>query len=149
MIYLDSAALVKLVHRETESLLLEAWLAEGSDPVRLSSSLAEVEVERTIRRHAPHAMHRLAPVLGTLELLDVDPLVRSRAAALAPPTMRSLDAIHLASALELGRELAQFVSYDRRLLAAAAEAGLTVASPGQQYSAPGAEAQCSQSRSRS
>ena len=65
-------------------------------------------------------------------MIDVSPLILSRAARLEPPALRTLDAVHLASALELGADLEAFVTYDARLAAAARGAGLTVVSPGAQ-----------------
>jgi predicted nucleic acid-binding protein len=67
--------------------------------------------------------------LEGVELLAIDEEVLSRASVLGPPVMRSLDAIHLASALTLGRELDAVVTYDRRLASAAEQVGLRVESP--------------------
>lgn len=75
---------------------------------------------------------RAAAVLGEITLIDVDPVVRRMAAAVEPPTVRALDAIHLASALMTRADLAAFVTYDRRLFAAALAAGLPAVAPGQQ-----------------
>lgn len=130
MIYLDSAAIVKLVHPEAETPALELWLADRVDVHRVSSVLSEIEVHRAIRRSAPKALGRVAPVLATLYRLDITSAIRSAAAAFSDPTLRSLDAIHLATALRLGAELDTFVSYDKRLLACAAAAGLPTVGPG-------------------
>jgi predicted nucleic acid-binding protein len=130
VIYLDAAALVKLVHPEAETPALELWLAERVGAPRVSSALAEVEVPRAIRRSAPDAMARVAPVLATLYRLEIGPAVRSSAAAFTDRNLRSLDAIHLATALRLRGELDAFVTYDKRLLAAAKGVGLTAVSPG-------------------
>lgn len=130
MIYLDSAAVVKLVHPEAETPALNLWLAERVETYRVSSVLAEVEVHRAIRRSAPKALGRVAPVLATVYRLDITSAIRSAAAAFTDPALRSLDAIHLATALRLGAELDAFVSYDKRLLACAAATNLPVASPG-------------------
>lgn len=128
MIYLDSSALVKLVHPEPDSESLVSWLINEQLPV-VSSALAEVEVERAIRRNAPAALPAVPEVLSTIFLFDIDATIRRAAARLADPLLRSLDAIHLATALEFGSELRSFVAYDKRLLAAASTAGLTTARP--------------------
>jgi len=130
VIYLDSAAVVKLVHPEVETTALTAWLAKRTESPLVTSALAEVEVSRAIRRWAPNAVGRVAPVLAAVHRYEITLAVRSAAAALPDPLMRSLDAIHLATALQLGSELDAFLSYDKRLLAAAETAGLPVASPG-------------------
>lgn len=129
MIYLDAAAVVKLVRIEPESHALLGWLAERSSARRVSSSLIEVEVSRAVRRFAPTALSQVPAVLDSLHQYEIDASIRRSAASLPDPMLRSLDAIHLATALELGDELQQFVSYDRRLLAFASKAGLPVASP--------------------
>jgi predicted nucleic acid-binding protein len=68
-------------------------------------------------------------VLELLELVELDEDVARLAASLAPPTLRSLDAVHLASALAIGEELAEFITYDARLAAAARGAGMEVRAP--------------------
>lgn len=128
MIYLDSSALVKLVHPEQDSVALVSWLATARRPA-ITSALAEVEVERAVRRTAPAALPAVPTVLSTVFLFDIDATIRRAAARLADPLLRSLDAIHLATALELGAELHAFVAYDKRLLAAAAATGLPTARP--------------------
>lgn len=134
MIYLDSAAIVKLVHREPESGELNAWLTERIGMPRLTSALAEVEVPRAILRCAPERQQRIPVVMGTIARIRVGDPVRALAASYKDPMLRSLDAIHLATAqlLASGTEesAATFVTYDKRLLAAAGKAGLKTASPG-------------------
>ena len=130
MIYLDAAAVVKLVHAEADTAALRTWLARKPESRRVSSALLEVEVARAIRRWSPLAIGRIAPVLTGIDRYDITVAVRSAAAAFAEPLLRSLDAIHLATALQLMAELEAFVSYDKRLLAAAEAVGLPVACPG-------------------
>jgi predicted nucleic acid-binding protein len=129
MIYLDSAAIVKLAHAETGSAALRGWLEERAELGWVSSVLAEVETFRALARHAPAAVSRLHPVLDLIELIEVDAGIRLAAQAVAPVAVRSLDAIHLATALQLGRQLTTFVTYDRRLADAVAAAGLMIAMP--------------------
>ena len=128
IIYLDSSALIKLIFEEAETSgladFLRAW------PARASSSVASVEVLRTaqlvdddaVTRHARH-------MLGHVHLVRPDDVLLAAATRLEPRSLRALDAIHLATALSLGAELAGVVVYDRRLAAAARQAGLTVWAP--------------------
>lgn len=129
MIYLDSAAIVKLTHAEAESPALRAWLDERAEPGWVSSVLTEIESFRALARYAPDAVSRLPAVLDQIELIDLDPPIRILAQAIRQATVRSLDAIHLGTALHARGTLTSFVTYDKRLLDAAAAAGLPVDSP--------------------
>jgi uncharacterized protein len=129
MIYLDSAAVVKLVHAEPESPALRAWLDERSETGWASSVLLEIETFRALARYAPEAVTRLHPVLDQIDLIDMSPRIRILAQTIRPVTVRSLDAIHLAAALSIRRSLTSFVTYDKRLLDAAMAAGLPTDSP--------------------
>ncbi|MGY4767557.1 type II toxin-antitoxin system VapC family toxin [Kribbella sp. CWNU-51] len=129
MIYLDSAAIVKLVHAESESQALRDWLDERAEVGWISSVLAEIESSRALARHAPAAVARLHLVLDLVDLIDMDAGTRILAQTVKPPTVRSLDAIHLATALRVEPRLTSFVTYDKRLADAARVAGLTVDAP--------------------
>ena len=129
MIYLDSAAVVKLVHAEPETPALRAWLDERAETGWLSSVLVEIETFRAVARYAPEAVARLHPVLDLIDLIDLDPHVRILAQTVRPVTVRSLDAIHLGTALSARDNVTSFVSYDKRLLDAAITAGLPAESP--------------------
>jgi uncharacterized protein len=129
MIYLDSAAVVKLVHAEPRSQALRAWLDDRAETGWISSVLVEVESFRALARHAPDAVPRLQRVLDLIELVGLDQRIRIHAQAVRPVTVRSLDAIHLGAALHAGERLTSFVTYDRRLSDAAAAAGLPVDVP--------------------
>jgi uncharacterized protein len=124
MIYLDSAAVVKLVHAEPESSALRAWLDERSETGWASSVLVEIETFRALARYAPEAIARLHPVLDQIDLIDIVPRIRVLAQTVRPVTVRSLDAIHLGTALSIRSSLTAFVTYDNRLLDAAIAAGL-------------------------
>ncbi|KJE19527.1 putative nucleic acid-binding protein, contains PIN domain [Frankia torreyi] len=134
MIYLDSAAVVKLVVAEPESPALVDWLNVRDALPRFTSTLAEVEVTRAIRRAAPEALGRVPRVLDRMYRLEIDAHVRAVAAAFDDPLLRSPDAIHLATALRLSDEndtrMEAFVTYDKRLLEAARRADLPTAAPG-------------------
>lgn len=129
LLYLDSSALVKLVAREAESAALFAFA--GAWPQKASSQLARVEVLRVLRRvgASPAARRRAEDLLARIALIRIDDRVIEAASALEPADLRSLDAIHLATALSLGSELGVFVAYDRRLLEAADRARVSAASP--------------------
>lgn len=131
MIYLDTAALVKLVRREAASDELVDWLNEQVDRLFIASAVVEVELPRALRRSDPGLLNAAPAVLAQVAVYDVDETVRATAAAYEDRWIRSLDAIHLATAdAILGDDLTAFVSYDRRLLATARAIGLPVASPG-------------------
>ncbi|WP_346620982.1 type II toxin-antitoxin system VapC family toxin [Blastococcus montanus] len=130
MIYLDSSALLKLVRAEEYSAELSSWLADRPDVPLVSSALARVEVLRACRRIDTRLLAPGRAVLAVLDTVPVDDDVLAAAAELPEPGLRSLDALHLASALSLDPDLEAFVAYDARLTAAAADAGLTVARPG-------------------
>jgi predicted nucleic acid-binding protein len=120
---------VKLVVEALESDSLERTL--GTFPSQASSVVATVEVPRAVARVDDGAATREATraVLGQLGLIDLDRAVRERAALLEPARLRSLDAVHLASALALGDYLEALITYDDRLADAAGAVGVTVLSP--------------------
>lgn len=129
LVYLDASALVKLVVDEPESAALQRFLRDWS--VRVVSAIARVETNRALLRAGADsdAYARLHGILRHMALLRIDDDVLSRAERMAPPALRSLDAIHLATAAGLGSDLGVLVTYDKRLAAAAADAALPVESP--------------------
>lgn len=128
LVYVDSSALLKLIFEEPESAALAAFLADW--PVRVSSALARIEVARIVARVQDPLIEREARhVLRGVHLVRLDDDIVDRAATIGPPGLRSLDAIHLATAQLLGSDLAGLVAYDRRLAAAADAQGITVWSP--------------------
>jgi uncharacterized protein len=129
MIYLDSAAVVKLAHAEPESAALRGWLNERAETPWISSVLTEIESFRALARYAPQAASRLPAVLDQIDLIDLGQHIRMVAQAVTPATVRSLDAIHLGTALSIRPALTSFVTYDKRLLDAALAAGLPIDSP--------------------
>lgn len=134
MIYLDSAAIVKLVRQERGSQELIAWLNDRPESPVVSSALVEVEVPRALRRSAPQALAGIPNVITRIYRLGIDAGVRETAAAYSDPLLRPLDSIHLATAQFLaaqsGTDPLTFVTYDQRLLKAAEDIGLAIASPG-------------------
>ncbi len=126
--YLDTSATVKLVVAEQGSKALRVWLE--SRPGRIvSSDLLRTELLRTVRRAAPEQMVQARAVLDAVILMTLPTSVFERAATLEPDLVRSLDALHLASALELGDDLEGVVTYDDRMAGAAGALGITVFSP--------------------
>jgi predicted nucleic acid-binding protein len=141
VLYLDASAIVKLILEEAESPALRTWL--GERPFGVTSGLSTVEVRRTVHLYAERTLAgatarrsaasdvaaRTESVLSGIVVLDIDDAVLARAARVEPSVLRTLDAIHLASALTLD-DLDAFVTYDRELSDAASLAGLAVAAPG-------------------
>ena len=127
-VYVDSSAMVKLMVEEAESDALRTYL--GSAGPLTSSILTTVEVSRAVARWAPNATVEMAATLDSLVVVAFDARIAARAAALGPASLRTLDAIHLATALELAGELTALVTYDARLSAAARDLGLPVVAPG-------------------
>ena len=130
MIYLDSSALVKLALTEPESAELADWLAERADQPLVSSALHRAEVPRAIWRAEPGALPRAYRLIRRIARVALTADVLDNASTLPPQALSPAAAIHLASALAAGPGITAFVAYDEDLLAAAAEAGLPVASPG-------------------
>ena len=130
MIYLDSSAIAKLWREEPESTALRDWWYGGGEPA-ISSRLAHVEVLRVLRRDAaPDEVQAAAGrVLASVATMPVDAAL-ARAATVDPRTVRSLDAIHLAAALSLGRALTSLCTYDERMAAAARAHAIDVLAPG-------------------
>ena len=124
--YVDASALVKLVVDEPESAALHRWYVEAERLV--TSRMGVVETVRASSRR-PHDRARRNRVLTDLVVYEFDSAIAAVAAALEPPVLRTLDAIHLATALALVPDLDAFVTYDDRLAAAARALGLPVVRP--------------------
>jgi predicted nucleic acid-binding protein len=129
LIYYDSSALLKLVLHQRESEDFQRWYEARQRVVAVSSSLALVEVVRAVGQDGPAMKERARAVLAGLDLMPMTYDLLGEAGELGH-SVRSLDAIHLVSAIRLKRDLQAFVAYDKRLLQAAEEAGLPIASPG-------------------
>ena len=127
-VYLDTSAASKLVVREAETTALRRWLRQRNDEV-VASDIMRTELVRATRRVAPGAVAQARAVLDAVTLIGVSTTILERAALLEPTTMRSLDSVHLATALDLGDELDVMVTYDHRLAEAAQASGLVVVAP--------------------
>lgn len=125
--YLDSSAIVKLAVREPESAALRRYLRRRRPLV--SSALARTEVLRALLPGGKEAMARGRSLLARLDLVRVNDRVLSAAGTLLPVELRSLDALHLATAGQLGVELGSFVTYDDRMADAARQLGHRVSTP--------------------
>jgi uncharacterized protein len=128
MIYLDTSAALKLVMPEAETSALELWIAERAGVPRVSSRLLRIEMLRSVARNAPERVSRANVILSSVELFSLDDIAQT-AEVIGDRTLRSLDAIHLATAHELRTELTAFVCYDKRLCDSAHALGLPVEAP--------------------
>ena len=124
--YFDASAIVKLVHHERESMALFDLLDQ--DLEACTSGLSEIEVVRTLGRLGLPT-EGAEDVLRGFYIIGIDAAIRARAARLGPAKIRSLDAIHLATALEVGADIS-LVTYDDRLADAARAQALRVVQPG-------------------
>jgi len=128
VIYVDSSALVKLVLPEAESSSMIEFTAKFDTLV--TSTIGAIEFRRAVKRHYAQQLWAVERVLAEMTILELSHEVRRTAELLEPTILRTLDAIHLASALVIREELEAFVAYDERLLEAARLAGIPTASPG-------------------
>ncbi len=125
--YVDSSAIVKLAVVEPESQVLRRYVSRRQPLV--TSALARTEVARALMPSGPEAVVRGEQVLRRIQLVRVSDRVLSEAGRMRPAELRSLDAIHLASARQLGSSVKQIVTYDERMANAARESRWSVASP--------------------
>ncbi|ETA92394.1 ribonuclease [Mycobacterium avium 10-5581] len=132
MIYLETSALVKLIRIEPESDALDNWLDEHTELRWITSTLTEVELPRAVRTVAPEGLPAVPAVLARLDRFEIDEVIRSTAAAYPNPALRSLHAIHLATAqiAASAGPLTALVTYDNRLTEAAKALSITVVAPG-------------------
>lgn len=125
--YVDSSALVKLAVEEPESAALRRYLRRRRPLV--SSALARTEVLRALLLEGEEGLARGRSVLDRVDLVRVNDRILNAAATLLPVEVRSLDAIHLATARLLGADLDRIVTYDERMRGAAAAIGIRTAAP--------------------
>lgn len=125
--YLDTSAFLKLILEEVESATFAKWLERW--PQRISSRLLKLEAIRVVRRSRPAAIAVMHEKLAGVSLISIDDDIVELGALLEPIGLRSLDAIHLATAARIASGLGVFVTYDHRMIDAAHRLGLPVASP--------------------
>ncbi len=130
---MDTSALTKLLIAEPETPELRRWLTtlSGQAEYAVTSALGRVELMRVVARYGePGLAERARYLLDGLDVLALTESVIALAETIGPATLRSLDAIHLATAAHIKRELTAFVTYDQRLLEGCTHVGLATASPG-------------------
>ncbi|MCB9439219.1 MAG: type II toxin-antitoxin system VapC family toxin [Mycolicibacterium sp.] len=126
--YFDTSALVKLVVAEPETSALTAWIAEADSDL-VSCELTRTELLRAVRRVALDRVVAARAVLDGLTLITPSTATFEAAGHLDPMLLRSLDAVHVATALELGDDLAGMITYDDRMADAARAHGIAVVAP--------------------
>ena len=127
MLYADTSAVAKLVLNEPESAALQEYLK--TRPGLASSALIATELMRSVRRSRPDLEEEASLLLARIALIDVDRVILRMAGRLEPVSLRSLDVIHLATAISLGGSLDALITYDARMSEAAREAGIPVEAP--------------------
>jgi uncharacterized protein len=127
-VYLDSSAFVKLLVREPETAALRTYLA-STDSRYVSSALLRAETLRAVRQQESDVLASAREALRRIDLVAIDDRILDAAGLLDVGVLRTLDAIHVATALALGDDLAAIVTYDHRMLAAAGLLGLPIVSP--------------------
>lgn len=127
-LYLDSSAFVKLVIEETESAAVQSLLASRASR-RVSSALLRTESLRAVRHLGPDALTIAREGLRRVDLIAIDDRILDSAGTLEPRVLRTLDAIHLATAIAVGDDLEAIVTYDERMVEAARLMGLSTATP--------------------
>lgn len=127
-VYLDSSAFVKLAVEEPETAELRKHLAER-DSRRVSSALLRTESLRAVRHLGSEALATVREGLRRIDLVAIDDRILDAAGTLEPRVLRTLDAIHLATAMAIGDDLELIVTYDERMIEAARLLGLSTATP--------------------
>lgn len=126
--YFDTSALVKLFITEAETEALSAWL-EAQQPVAVTCDLTRTELQRAVKRRDPVLVAKTRRLLDSLDVMTLKPSHFDDAGRRDPVHLRSLDALHIVAALELGDDLEGIVTYDERLAEAAAWHGIAVVAP--------------------
>ena len=134
VVYIDTSAAMKLVRPELHSAELSRWVDGMATRSFVSSVLIEVELIRATRRIDPGRLDRAVDVLAGIGIVTLSSPVVERAAGYGEPGLRSLDAVHLATAEHVAQAtdgaLRAFLAFDERLLAAARNIGLPTVAPG-------------------
>jgi predicted nucleic acid-binding protein len=129
LFYVDTSAVLKLLVEETHSKAFAAFYDSNTGSSWVSSTLLRVEVMRAVTRVMPAMIPDARDLLLAFDYVSMDDDVVDAAMIEPDRMLRSLDAIHLASARILGAELDALITYDDRLMSAAGDAGMTVESP--------------------
>ena len=126
--YADTSAIAKLLHQEAESAALLSWIAASHQEI-YSSDLLRVELMRVAGKLGLEALSQARILLRTISTIAITSEILDSAGILSPPSLRSLDALHIATALALGLELEGIITYDDRMAQAAANLGIAVIRP--------------------
>jgi len=128
-LYMDTSALVKLVVAEDESPSLRSFLRERAEDNLFSAALARTELLRAVAANGTQAIADARKLLSGLDTVVLTRQLLDDAGTLQPMRLRSLDAIHLVAAQRAGDTLRAVITYDARMLSAAADLGIATASP--------------------
>lgn len=128
-LYLDSSAFMKLAVEETETAALRRFVADRTGPRRVSSALLRTESLRAVRHLGAEALATVREGLRRVDLVGIDDRILDAAGTLEPRILRTLDAIHLATAMAVGDDLEAIVTYDERMVEAAKLLGLSTVTP--------------------
>ncbi len=126
--YIDTSAIVKLVTVEAETAALHEWVADHQ-PELVASDLLRTELQRAVLRSGTSQPIDIEEGLAAIDFLPATPGVFDAAAELEPADLRTLDSVHLATALGIADDIDGLITYDPLLAAAARQHGLTVISP--------------------
>lgn len=133
-IYVDTSAVAKLFIAERETSDLRQWLSDRPEPHLVSSALLSVELLRLLRLVSPATVTPAEQFLATdIDIVEITPPILDDATTVLPPRLRTLDAIHLATALDLGASVDVLLTYEKVFIEAARDTGLSVACPGATY----------------
>jgi hypothetical protein len=127
--YADTSAVIKLLVEETDSKAFAAFYDAHVDAEWVSSALLRIEVTRAVARAMPALLPDARDLLLAFSCIAIDDDVVEGAMNEPDRGLRSLDAIHLATARILAPDLDALITYDDRLLKAATDAGLATVSP--------------------
>lgn len=133
-VYVDTSAVAKLFIAEQETPDLRRWLADLSEPHLVSSALLAVELLRLLGLVNPATVTSAEQFLADdVDIVEITPPILGDATTVPPPRLRTLNAIHLATALDLGTSVDILLTYDKLLIEAARTTGIVVAFPGASY----------------
>jgi len=125
--YIDTSAALKLIIDEAESVSLTSWWLDNDEVELTSSRLLETELRRAIQKYPDATQEDVTNLLAAIDIIEPDAIIFRHAGLLPGANLRSLDAIHLATALSV--TLVGLVAYDSRLIAASAAVGIPTISP--------------------
>jgi predicted nucleic acid-binding protein len=130
LVYADTSAFLKLVVTEDHTDALREW-ATDNEVAFVSSDLLRTEALRAVRHQDAQVRTAVRDELAVVRCLRVSRAICDIAAELHPSVMRTLDAVHVATALSVAPDVDTLVTYDRRMAEASRAAGLTSLSPGE------------------